>query len=105
MADAVTPLKLASIAEHLNSPNEATPLDFTQCKGKDPHMKEEVNDQRSQESSELWERRLTTIARSPNHGRNRAELADRRQLPPAMVVSGDYLWCATQPIQFGRKVS
>ena len=40
-------------------------------------MREEVNDQRSQESSELRERRPTTVARSPNRGRNRAELAGR----------------------------
>ena len=40
-------------------------------------MREEVNDQCSQESSELRERRPTTVARSPNRGRNRTELAGR----------------------------
>ena len=34
-------------------------------------MREEVNGQRSQGSSELRERRPTTVARSPNYGRKR----------------------------------
>ena len=68
-------------------------------------MSEELNDQRSQESSEPWERRPTAVARSPNHGRNRTGLAGKHYLPPAMAVPGDYLWCAIWPIQFGRKVS
>ena len=40
-------------------------------------MREEVNDQCSQESSELWKWRPTTVARSPNQRRNRTELASR----------------------------
>ena len=40
-------------------------------------MRKEVNDKRSQESGELRERRPTAVARSPDRGRNRTELAGR----------------------------
>ena len=40
-------------------------------------MREKINDQRSQESSESRERRSVVVARSPNHRRNKTELAGR----------------------------
>ena len=45
--------------------------------GKYSRIREGVNDQRNQESCEVWERRPTIVAHSPNHRRNRTELAGR----------------------------
>ena len=66
----VTPLRSASMIGH------SITMTHT-MEGKYSRMRERVNDQRNQESSELWERRPTTVARSPNRGRNRTELAGR----------------------------
>ena len=66
----VTPLRSASMIEH------SITMTHT-MEGKYSRMREGVNDQRNQESSKHWERRPTTVARSPNHGRNRTELAGR----------------------------
>ena len=56
----VSLLGSAGMTEHSNNPDEGAPVAtriHTRWKDKDSRMREEVNDQRSQESSGLWERR------------------------------------------------